>query len=383
MYSLSGYGKMIADSRRMDAYVGALQQAIKPDSVVVDIGTGTGIFALLACQLGVRKVYAIEPSNWVEVARELAKENGYSDRIEFIQTLSTGATLAERADVIISDLRGILPLFGQHIPAIIDARSRFLKPDGVLIPLRDRLFATLVEQTPELDKFYTSPWEEQPMGCNLQSARRFIRNTWQKANLSASQCLVQPICCLTLDYATIERPNFSAELNWTLQQSGVACGLALWFDATLAENVEFSNAPGQPELIYGQAFVPWLTPLPLKCGDRVSVKLQANLVGREYVWRWHSRVFDGENLTQPKANFEQSTFASQPLSLASLRKRANDFIPKLNSDGEIAQFILKLMGEGRSVGEIARALTHEYSSAFPNLSSALRHAGEFSQKYSL
>ena len=48
MYSIMGYGEMIADSVRMDAYVRALRRAVKPGSVVLDIGTGTGIFAVVA-----------------------------------------------------------------------------------------------------------------------------------------------------------------------------------------------------------------------------------------------------------------------------------------------------------------------------------------------
>ena len=59
MYSLSTYGDMIADQPRMDAYLQALRQTVKPECVVADIGTGTGIFALLACKFGARRVYAI------------------------------------------------------------------------------------------------------------------------------------------------------------------------------------------------------------------------------------------------------------------------------------------------------------------------------------
>lgn len=89
MYSLAGYGSMIADRVRMDAFAQALRQATTPESVVVDIGTGTGILALLACRFGARRVYAIEPDDAIQVAREIAAANGYADRIDFIQAVST------------------------------------------------------------------------------------------------------------------------------------------------------------------------------------------------------------------------------------------------------------------------------------------------------
>mgnify|MGYP001184895145 CR=1 FL=1 len=73
---------MIADRVRMDAYVRALRQAVVPGSVVIDIGTGTGIFAMLACQFGARRVYAIEPDDAIQVAREIAAANGFADRID-------------------------------------------------------------------------------------------------------------------------------------------------------------------------------------------------------------------------------------------------------------------------------------------------------------
>ena len=50
-YTVADYGAMIVDPVRMDRYVRALEQAVRPDAVVVDIGTGTGIFALLSSRL--------------------------------------------------------------------------------------------------------------------------------------------------------------------------------------------------------------------------------------------------------------------------------------------------------------------------------------------
>ena len=73
---------MIADRGRMDPYAFALKAVINPDSVVLDIGAATGIHALLACKFGARKVFAVEASDAIHLARDLARENGFEDRIQ-------------------------------------------------------------------------------------------------------------------------------------------------------------------------------------------------------------------------------------------------------------------------------------------------------------
>src|SRR6266513_1997782 len=106
---------MIADRIRVDAYAAALRKTVHQGSIVVEIGTGPGVFAVLACQLGAGRVYAIEPSEIIQVAREIASANGCADKIEFFEDLSNRVTIPTRADVVFSDLRGILPLFQRHI----------------------------------------------------------------------------------------------------------------------------------------------------------------------------------------------------------------------------------------------------------------------------
>src|SRR5690349_5202119 len=188
MYSLNFYGEMIADAGRIEPYVEALRRAVRPDSVVLDLGGGPGLFALLACKFGARRVYAVEPANVINIAREAAAANGFADRIEFFQSLSTDVTLPERATIIISDLRGVLPWFQQHIPAIIDARQRLLAPGGVLIPGRDLLWAALVEATDEHKKLL-APWQERKFEIDLSAGVSRITNTWRKTRLEAEALL--------------------------------------------------------------------------------------------------------------------------------------------------------------------------------------------------
>ena len=381
MYSIYHYGGMISDKSRTDAYARALSQAVRPGSVVLDIGTGTGIFAMLACRFGARQVYAIEPGDAIEVAREAAASNGFSERIEFIQGLSNSVVLPERADVIISDIRGVLPLFQHHLPTIIDARKRLLAPDGILIPQRDSLWAAMV-QTPELYKEHTSAWESNIYGLTLLSGRRFAINTWRKGRVKPEQMLTEPRRWATLDYARVESPDISAEVTWDVLSEGVAHGISIWFDTSLAEGVSFSNAPGPLELIYGSAFFPLAEPLTVSPGDIIHVALRADLVADDYIWRWDTRLIERGSPGKVKASLTQSTFFAAPLSLAQLRKRAASHAPTLNEDGQIERFILSLMDGKTSLEEIARLASDKFPARFPLWHDALVRVGEASLKFS-
>lgn len=381
MYSVSGYGDMLADRPRMRAYSRALRKAVRKGSVVVDIGTGTGIMALLACRYGARRVYAIEPDSAIEVARAAAQDNGCADRIVFLQDLSTRIELPEPADVIVSDLRGILPLFQHNVPAIADARRRFLKPGGALIPLRDTLWAAVVE-TPRLYRTLTAPWTANSFHLDLGAALRVVTNSICKTRARPSELLTAPLTVATLDYTTIEESSVRAQIEAVAQRAGTAHGLAVWFDSELAPGIEFSNAPGAPKMVYGQMFFPFPEPVEVAAGDRFTVTLQADLVGEDYVWRWETSVHDGGSTGAPRARFEQSTFWSVPLSLADLEKREAGYIPALNPQGEIESFMLSQMDGKTPQEEIARRAQARFPGEFPRWEDALTRAGEIARKFS-
>jgi protein arginine N-methyltransferase 1 len=379
MYSINGYGDMIADSVRMEAYVCALRAAVKPGAVVVDIGTGTGIFALIACQLGARRVYAIEPGDAIAVGREIARANGYAETIEFIQGLSTRITLPERADVIVSDLRGVLPLCTGHLPAIADARARFLAPAGALIPRRDTLWLACVE-APEAYAHIAGPWFDGAYGLNLRAAFDMVTNTWERASVRPEQLVSAPQLLGVIDYTTVASPDFAATVRLAVTRAATTHGLCAWFDATLAEGIEFSNAPGQPEAIYGKAFFPWSEPVALQPGDEVIVTLKADLVGEDYLWSWATRIADAAG--RARAEFHQSSFFGEPLAPAQLRKQSAAHVATLNDDGLIAQESLRMMQEGAALGDIARHLAQRFPGRFATWQNALSHVGELSARYS-
>ena len=303
---------MIADAPRMDAYAAALRQTVKPDSVVMDLGCGPGVFALLACKLGARRVYAVEPNHVIGLAREAAVANGFADRIQFFENLSTEITLDEPATIIVSDLRGVLPWFQQHIPSMIDARKRLLARGGTLIPRRDILWAAVVEAGDRYDELI-APWENNKFDLDLSSGTRLITNTWRKTRIQPEQFLVEPVCWSTIDYREVDSPDVEAEISWRAARKGTAHGVAVWFDSDLVDGIGFSNHPSAPELIYGNGFFPFSQPVEVMENDRIKLRLEAKMVVDDYVWRWDTDF--------PKTSFKQSTFFGVPLSLQQLKNQ--------------------------------------------------------------
>ncbi|HEX6370123.1 MAG TPA: 50S ribosomal protein L11 methyltransferase [Longimicrobium sp.] len=376
-YNIRGHGAMLADRVRMDAYTAALERVVRPGCVVLDVGTGTGMMAMIACQLGARKVYAVDPGDAIHLGRAVARAGGLAERIEFIQDVSTRVELPERADVVVSDLRGVLPMFEGHVASIADARDRLLAPDGVLVPRTDTLYAAPVEAEEE-HRRVTGPWDEHGRGFDLAAPRRAALNTWTKARIAPAQLLAEPLRWGVLDYRTVREPDVRGALRWTASRAGTVHGVAAWFVAELAEGIGFTTGPEGPETIYGTAFFPLLEPVPVDRGDAVEVELQARLIGEEYVWVWNTRV---EGPGGVKADFRQSTFLSQPARAADLRKRAHDFRPVLGEQGRMDAAVLGMMDGGATLEAIARELQRRFPGRFRDWEEALSRAARLSQAY--
>ena len=384
MYSLDGYGSMIADRVRVDAYAQALRETVREGSVVVEIGTGPGIWAVLACQLGARRVYAIEPSAIIQVAREVAASNGCADKIEFFEEFSNRVTLPTRADIVLSDLRGVLPLLERHIPAIVDARGRFLAPGGTLIPRKDTLWAAIVE-APKPYSELVDPWEHNAFDQDLSPARRLIVNHVQKVTVGADRLLTAARLWTTLDYNSVENPDVQGNLEWRVERAGTGHGLVVWFDADLVDGIGFSNAPSESEreTVYGSLFLPWTQPVPLEPGQSLAVNLEAKLIEEDYVWRWTTRIEPQNGSGASPIHFEQSQLAGEVLSAAKLHRRAAAYVPHLSEEGRLRRRTFELMDGEVSLGEIARQLAAEFPERFHRWEQALSYVGAISQEYSL
>lgn len=390
VYSLPAYGRMIGDPRRFGAYRRALESAIRPGCRVLDLGSGPGVFSLVAARLGAGEVWAVDTDPSVELVSVLAERNGLDDRIRALRCSSADLEPAEPFDVIVSDLRGVLPFFGRHLPSIVDARKRLLAPGGVLVPAVDELWIAPVH-APGLHAHLLGGFEGGPPGpgsdleLDLEPARELASHHWCRAELDADACLRPPRRLGELDYRTLESPHFEGRAEWPAggEEPGAAeqgtvderpChGLAAWFDGHLsAAGPAFSNAPSE-HLLYGQAFFPLPEPRILPAAARATADFSAHLVGDDYVFGWFLELADAEGGSQ---GVRRSTFYANPIDPSALARRATDHRPRPTEDRRALAWLLSRIDGETTLGELAEGLVRTFPGRFSSLRRALSWAAD-------
>lgn len=132
---LSVHDLLLSDEVRNKAFFEALRQCVTSESAVLDIGSGTGIWAVIAAKLGARKVVAIERDQLlIGLIRRMAHDNGVADRVTVVNADSRQAQLEREFDVVVSETIGNVIFEEDIVPVMADARARFLTPAGHLIP---------------------------------------------------------------------------------------------------------------------------------------------------------------------------------------------------------------------------------------------------------
>ena len=296
---LEVHRELLLDDIRTNAYRDAIRQVVTPDSVVLDLGTGSGILAFFACEAGARRVSAVDVTHSADLAAFLARQLGYADRVEVIHDHSTKIDLPEPADVLVTETLGVFG-FNEHIlSSVIDARSRLLRPGAAIIPQRIKLAIVPVEAPAVFDR-YVGFWRRERFGIDVSPLAVFASNALYVADVDVSSFLAPPATVISTDLATIPSVDVSGHAHFTASRSGLLSGFSGWFRATLAPGIELSNElPGTTH--WNHAFLPLESPLSVDEGTPIDIDLETS---DGLSWRWRGRIG-----SEP---FDQMTLLSGP-----------------------------------------------------------------------
>ncbi|TFG34277.1 methyltransferase domain-containing protein, partial [Candidatus Thorarchaeota archaeon] len=144
-FSMLHAASLLSHRQRIMKFDMAMKKVIKQDDYVIDIGTGSGILAILAAKRGGR-VTAIEINeDSLKYAIRAAEVNDVANRIEFVHTHYSKYIPNERADVIICEMLSSMMLIEQQIPASSYAIENLMKSSGKLLPESVTIFTVPVQ----------------------------------------------------------------------------------------------------------------------------------------------------------------------------------------------------------------------------------------------
>ncbi|MCK4484724.1 MAG: 50S ribosomal protein L11 methyltransferase [Candidatus Thorarchaeota archaeon] len=248
---------LLSHRSRLSKFQRALQKVVRPESRVVDIGTGTGVLALIAARAGAKSVTAVDVNREsLNYARKAAEINGLSQRVSFIEAHFEDYVPEEQADIVVCEMLSSMLLIEQQVQACAHAAKRILKPGGIILPASASVYAVPVE--------CHSLWERFGL-LDLEFPK--VPQTLGKGD---AKDLSDAVLIAKFDFST---PDIPAEVNemleYTIVEDGVLHGLAGFFKSLLYENITLGMDDGWREL-----FLPLDEPIGVFKGARVSIQLR-------------------------------------------------------------------------------------------------------------
>lgn len=140
-------GECLLDTRRTQAFQRAIQKVVSPGCTAMDIGTGSGILAMMSARAGAKKVYAIDiAEDIVHFARKNVKQNGLEDIVEVIHADAKTLSSLPPVDVITMELMDTGMVGEQQAPVINALHTqKIIHSNTKIIPYRYQCVATLID----------------------------------------------------------------------------------------------------------------------------------------------------------------------------------------------------------------------------------------------
>lgn len=268
---------MIADETRTRLFGQAIASLCRPDTVAIDVGSGSGILSLFAARAGARKVHALELTSMINDARQIAADNGFADRIEFIRGDATAFVSPEPADLIFSEWAGMYLIDEyRHFDAYCQVRDRCLKPSGASVPGYASMFLAPVDNSQLYAERGFGFWKRPVHGFDFSLAgRRQLAAPRRVVVDVRSSCLLGEYKLTTIDCLkeTSSAFFFETEFSHRYAAAGACHGFIGYFNLELAPGIVLDTSPHSKLTHWQQSYFP-IEALFAQAGDDLHVRVK-------------------------------------------------------------------------------------------------------------
>lgn len=339
---------------------------------MVDLGCGTGVLGQMACRAGAARVYALEGTSLIDVARQICAASGFGDRVTFLRQHSERAELPEKVDVVLADQLGPFGFEAGVLAFYADARKRFLKPTGVTIPSRIDLVACPVQS----DEMWSHVefWRTAPIGLDVSSVSPIAANNVYWTSHQPDDLLGEPAVVARLDPTDRTAATFRAEGVVEIARHGTLHGVAGWFSAQLSPTVTMTNSPlgGDARIDRENVFLPIDGPVAVMPGDKVAIEL--TVTPSDLMLAWLVTVLDSTG--RPKASYRHSTFSGMLVSKEDMQRTRPGFAPTLTARGRARLTVLSLCDGRRPLADVEDTVWSDYPRLFGSRGQAAAFVAE-------
>ena len=268
---------MLADKVRNRAYAEAIAAKVRPGDVVLDIGCGAGLTAMMAARAGAKHVYTCEQQPLIaQAAVRVIKANGLSDRITVIakssHNLEIGVDFPEPADVVISEIVDTVLLGEGALATLTHAMHKLAKPDARALPERGRLMAQLVES----DRLLNLLHPQEAEGFDLGAFHHFATTAQITPNDFATLDMRSLGPATELFQFDFVRPNMQPARtteDLLCSSTGIIHAVLVFFEMDLAPGIGLTNGLSSNGHWGRTAFL-LDAPTPAKRGNLMKVTAQ-------------------------------------------------------------------------------------------------------------
>lgn len=355
-HTLSEHIDYLSLQGRYELFQKAIEAVLRDGDVVADLGCGIGVLGIQCLKAGASRVYGIDSSDAIHIARETVERASLAERYTSISASTFETELPEPVDLLICDHVGYFGFDYGIVDMIRDAAARMLRKGGRIVPDRLALYAAAVSSDGCLEK--SAAWTQPAIPPEFVWLDDYGRNMRYSHSFEAYELSSDSVRLGEIDLGSGDPAvyTFAAELVATAD--GRFDGIAGWFEAHLGGGTWMTNSPlddasiGRP-----QAFLPVQSPFEVEEGDRIGFKLRAGSDGELIVWEVEPP--NGRGGRQ-----QMSTWASMIVSDNDLAVKAGKPV-RLTKQADAAKLILSLVDGKRTFDEIERMVLERHPKLYP------------------
>lgn len=257
-FSLLHAVNLLSQQSRINKFSKAIDEVVTTDSIVFDIGTGTGILAFLAAKAGAESVIGIDVSKQnIDYARRASKANELDDRVKFIHVHFDDFNPEIKADIVICEMLSSMLLVEQQIPAMRRVNDSLLGNNGTTIPKSTTVYVVPVQSEYMWNRFQTGDL-------------RFPKMPQSVGGLNEVDDLADMQTLFHVEYRDLNTDfHVSEKLSFEIITDGFVHGIVGMFEAELTPEVLL-----RPEDGWKHLFVPIKQEKRVRKGEIITIQIE-------------------------------------------------------------------------------------------------------------